>query len=76
MSIWEITVSRGHPYMGRNFLEIVPASRNVQVSDPESASAILSAVRKTSTLGPGAFWIRGCFSLDQSLHLLGKQFLF
>lgn len=28
--------------------------------------------QKTSAPGPRAFWIRGYFSLDQSLHLLGK----
>ena len=50
MSMLEITIFGNHSSMGRNLMEIPPASRNMQMSNPEDASALLSAVRTISTL--------------------------
>lgn len=76
MSIWEITISREHPYMGRNFLEILPKSRNVQMSDPESASAILSAVRRPQLWAPGLSELEGISHWTKACIYWEKQFLF
>lgn len=76
MSIWEITVSREHPYVGRNFLEVLPASRNVQMSDPESASAILSAVRRPQLRAPGPSGLEGISHWAKACIYWEKQFLF
>ena len=55
MSMLEITIFGNHSSMGRNLMEIPPASRNMQMSNPEDTSALLSAVRTVSTLGSGTF---------------------
>ena len=41
MSMLEITIFGNHSSMGRNLMEIPPASRNMQMSNPEDTSALL-----------------------------------